>query len=224
MNRRALIGGAAAIAIAVFGAAAYTVNRRDADAAKAEAEAQAKKATDDNMLVRPHSPVMGNPDAAVTVVEFFDPSCEACRAFHPYVKDLLREFDGKIRVVLRYAALHPGSDEAVRILETARLQGKFEPVLEALLENQPLWAMHDGPDLEKAWQFAGAAGLDVEKAKADKMQPGIVAVLNADAADVEKVGLQGTPTFIVNGKPLTNFSPDGLKALIQAEVHATGAS
>ncbi len=81
---------------------------------------------------------MGDPDAAVTVVEFFDPSCEACRAFHPIVKDLLKEFDGKIRVVLRYAALHQGSDEAVRILETARMQGKFEPVLERCLRTNCL--------------------------------------------------------------------------------------
>ncbi len=49
------------------------------------------------------------------------------------------------------------------------------------------------------------------------MQPSIVSVLNADTADAEEVGLQGTPTFFVNGKPLTNFSPEGLKALIQAE-------
>ncbi len=55
MNRRALIGGAAAVVIAAFGAAAYNVTRRDADAAKAEAEAQAKKASENNILIRPHS-------------------------------------------------------------------------------------------------------------------------------------------------------------------------
>jgi protein-disulfide isomerase len=52
------------------------------------------------------------------------------------------------------------------------------------------------------------------------MQPGIVSVLNMDAADVQTVGIQQTPTFFVNGKPLTDFGPEGLKALIQAELDA----
>ena len=80
--------------------------------------------------------------------------------------------------------------------------------------------MHERPNLETAWSIAGSAGLDVEKAKIDRMQPGIVSVLNIDAADVATVGIQQTPTFFVNGKPLLDFGPEGLKALIQAEISA----
>ena len=47
-------------------------------------------------LVRPHSPIMGRADAPVTIVEFFDPACETCRAFYPIVKKIMAE--------------HPGSD------------------------------------------------------------------------------------------------------------------
>lgn len=220
MNRRTLLLGTAAVAIAAFAGGKYWVDQMNLRTAKAEAEAQAKAAAENTVLVRPHSPILGNPQAPVTIVEFFDPSCEACRAFHPIVKSYLEEFGDKIRVVLRYAALHPGSDEAVRILETARIQNVFEPVLNALLDGQPQWAMHEGPNLETAWSIAGAAGLDVAKAKVDREQPGIVSVLNIDAADVEAVGIQQTPTFIVNGKPLLDFGPEGLKALIQAEINA----
>ena len=67
-------------------------------------------------LEREYSPVIGTIDAPVTVVEFFDPACEACRAFHPYVKRLITESRGNVRVVLRYAAFHQPSEEAVRIL------------------------------------------------------------------------------------------------------------
>jgi protein-disulfide isomerase len=111
-------------------------------------------------LVRPYSPVLGPVDAPVTVVEFFDPSCEACRAFHPILRAIRDEFPTQVRVVMRYAAFHEGSDEAVRILEAARAQGVFEPVLDALLERQPEWALHDGPRLDLAWAIAGEAGLD----------------------------------------------------------------
>lgn len=220
MNRRFVLLGTAITALAAFAGGKYWVDQKELQNAKAEAEKQALAAAEDTVLVRPHSPIIGNPKASVTIVEFFDPSCEACRAFHPFVKAIVEENGEKVRVVLRYTALHQGSDEAVRILETARLQNVFEPVLGAILDRQPEWAMHDGPNLETAWSIAGEAGLDVAKGKIDRMQPGIVSVLNTDAADVATVGIQQTPTFFVNGKPLTDFGPEGLRALVKTEVDA----
>src|SRR3546814_6711280 len=112
----------------------------------------------DNFLVRDHSPILGPPDAPVTIVEFFDPACEACRAFHPVVKQIMETFPGQVRVVLRYATFHEGSDEAARILELARLQGVFHPVLAKILEAQPEWASHVTTVLSKAWDTDQAAG------------------------------------------------------------------
>ncbi len=154
-SRRALVLGVTALALAGFGGAAYlfTSGRQSPTVAAPPV---------DSPLIRPHSPVLGPADAPVTIVEFFDPACEACRAFHPIVKQIMDAFPGKIRVVMRYAAFHKGSDEAVRILETARLQGVFVPVLEALLVAQPEWAKHDRPQLDKAWAAAMRAGLDLD--------------------------------------------------------------
>lgn len=171
-----------------------------------------------NALVRAHSPAMGPVDAKVTIVEFFDPACEACRAFYPIVKQTMAQYPEDVRVVIRYAPFHQGSDEAVRILETARLQNVFEPVLEALLARQPEWAAHSGMDLDKAWAVAGAAGLDVAKAKAAKAGPSITAALNQDIEDVKTIGISGTPTFIVNGKPLTDFGVRQFQELVRAEL------
>lgn len=169
-------------------------------------------------LVRDHSPIIGPTDARVTIVEFFDPSCEACRAFYPIVKQILAQFPNDVRLVLRYTPLHEGSDEAVRILEAARLQGKFEPVLEALLERQPEWAMHSAPDLEKAWAVAGDAGLDIAQARRAANLPEIEAVLKQDIADVASNGVRQTPSFFVNGKTLTKFGPQELYDLVRSEV------
>lgn len=172
------------------------------------------------MLIRPHSPILGPAEAPVTLVEFFDPSCEACRAFHPVVEALRKEFPTELRVVLRYTPFHKGSDEAVRILEAARMQNKFEHVLNALFEKQPDWALHDGPDLEKAWRIAGATGMDLVKGKTDGLFPGTTAVLNQDMADLTALGIEQTPTFYLDGRKLVDVSFETLQADIRAATKA----
>ena len=183
-----------------------------------------KPVSNEAPLVRPHSPVFGAKDAPVTIVEFFDPACEACRAFHPVVKKILSEFQGKVRVVLRYTPFHgEASEQAIRVLEAARMQGVFEPVLEALLEFQPRWASHGAPAPGLILAIAEQAGLNADNAQTQMMAPQTVGVLNQDRADVEAVGVRQTPTFFVNGKPLDPFGADELRALVAAEVSANGS-
>ena len=122
---------------------------------------------------------------------------------------------------MRYAAFHDGSDTVIRILETARRQALFEPVLEALLAAQPAWAQHGNPQLDIAWQAAAEAGLDVERARETLADPEIDAVLAQDAADVAAVGVQRTPTFFVDGRPLMRFGADELKDMVRLQVEAT---
>lgn len=206
MNRRTLLIGASALGIVAFGGgAAILIRSREAEA---QATAAAAPAVDDALLIRPHSPILGPVDAPVTLVEFFDPSCEACRAFHPIIGEVRRQFPTQVRVVMRYTLFHKGSDEAARILEAARIQDKFEQVLDALYEKQPEWALHDGPLMEIAWQAAGAVGLDLAKAKTDKLFPGITATINQDMADVEALGVNQTPTFYLQGKKLEIVSAE----------------
>lgn len=214
MNRRSFVLGVTALGAVAFVGGSFAYREAVASAAR---EAASKVGA---ALLRDHAPVIGPLDAKVTIVEFFDPSCEACRAFYPVVKQIMDMHAGKVRLVLRYAALHEGSDEAVRILEAARIQDKFLPVLEALLAEQPTWAVHSGPDMEKAWAVAGTAGLDLAKARADATSDAVNAVLEQDAEDVTAVGLTQTPTFFVNGKPLTDYGPQQLYDLVTAEVEA----
>ncbi len=164
--------------------------------------------------------MIGRADAPVTIVEFFDPACESCRAFHPTVKQILAEHSNDVRLVVRYAPLHNGSEEAVRILEAARLQGKFEAVLEALLNAQPMWASQSAPDLNKAWDAAQKAGLDEVRARRDMTSPEIDAILRQDIADMAAVRLKGTPTFFVNGKQPPQFGRRELADFVRAEVQA----
>lgn len=200
MNRRTLLIGASALGLVAFGGGAMILTRRRE--AEEQAAAAAAPAVEETLLIRPHSPILGPTDAPVTLVEFFDPSCEACRAFHPVVGEIRRQFPTQVRVVMRYTLFHQGSDEAARILEVARMQGKFEQVLDALFEEQPGWAVHGSPEMDVAWEIAGNAGLDLERADTDKLFPGITGTINQDMADVEALGIRQTPTFFLQGKKL----------------------
>lgn len=105
---------------------------------------------------------MGAVDVPVTIVEFFDLACEACKAFHPKVKQILAAFPRETRLVIRYTPFHRESSvDAVKILEAARAQGKFEPVLEALLDGQRAWTGQGARAIDRAWAVAQSVGLDV---------------------------------------------------------------
>lgn len=179
-------------------------------------QAAAPTAQDNNLLVRFHSPVVGPAKAPVTIVEFFDPSCEACRAFYPFVKQILDEHPGDVRLVIRYTLFHQASEETARLLETARRQNLYLPVMEAILRVQPEW--HDDPSAAKAWEAAEQVGLDVGKARAEMNSPAIDAILESDRQDVQSIGIRGTPTFFVNGQPLTEFGPVPLRKLVGEHV------
>lgn len=213
MNRRTMIISVGVLALGLFGLGAYLY-------APSLEQTASEAASNETVLERSHSPTIGPDDAPVTIVEFFDPACEACRAFHPYVKNILAGSQGKVRLVLRYANFHPQSEEAIRILEAARLQGKFEAVLERVLAAQPQWAPH-GQAGVSVWSVLEGTGLDVNRAKEDALSADITLVLEKDTADVKAAGVQKTPTFFVNEKPLLEFGPKQLFELVKSEFEAS---
>jgi protein-disulfide isomerase len=171
-------------------------------------------------LVQSHSPTLGAADAKVTIVEFFDPACETCREFYPIVKSILKENDGKVKLVLRYAPFHKDSDKVVKILEAAKTQGLYWQTLEAALKSQPDWAAHGNPQVDLIWPSLEAAGLNITKAKLDMNASEFITVLKKDMEDVFALKVEKTPTFFVNGKPLLTFGEDELRTLVKREIDA----
>lgn len=167
---------------------------------------------------RDYSPVLGPEDAAVTIVEFFDPACEACRAFYPYVKEMMKRHPEDVRLVIRYAAFHDGSETVIRLLEAARRQGVYQNVLESLLIKQEEWASHHNPDIDRAWVIAEEAGLDVEAARAILNSSALNTMIAQEDADIRAFKVNKTPTFYVNGKTLEKHGPDHLYRLIVSEL------
>lgn len=200
--------------VLVFMLAIHFYTRQRAD----EIELMARN--DAAPLVRDHSQSLGPADAKVVIVEFLDPACEACRDFAPHIKDLLALHTGKIRLVLRYAPFHQGSDTMVKILEAARKQGQYWETLQLMFDTQPHWASHHHPQPDKIWKFLSSAGLNIEKIRSDMNDPSILEILRQDIADVQTLGVRKTPSFFVNGKPLPSFGLSQLKSLVAEEIAA----
>jgi len=177
---------------------------------KAAESAQATMST----LVRPHAMTLGPADAPVVIVEFFDPACETCAVFYPMVKQLMAAHPGKIRLVLRYAAFHAGSDVVVTALEAARRQDKYWPALEALLQSQAGWAPNHTSQMGLAWPYLEGLGLDFARMRQDMLSPEVTQVLAQDMADAGALNVTKTPEFFVNGKPLPSFGYAQLKTLV----------
>lgn len=202
----------ALVALAAFASATFLYQRHERQQAAEQAAAKL------DVMVRAHSPVIGPADAAVTIVEFFDPACETCRAFYPIVKSLMAKYPEEVRLVIRYAPFHQGSDQVVKLLEAAKRQGKYQPVLEAVLQAQPTWADHGRPNPDLTFEIAKTAGLDIERAREDMARPEMQALLAQDVADLSALQVSRTPTFFVNGRSLLSFGPDQLAALVAEEV------
>ena len=172
-------------------------------------------------LVRPHSPVIGPANAPVTLVEFLDPACGACAAFSPVVKQIQLLYPKEVRVVVRFAAFHQGSDQAIRLLVASKKQGKFEQVLDGLFERQEEWASHQAPNIPHIGKIAIDVGVDLPKARIDAASPAATAVLQQDNEDIVALKVERTPTFYVNGRSLDEFGPEQLIGLVREEVDKT---
>ncbi|TXH58111.1 MAG: disulfide bond formation protein DsbA [Burkholderiaceae bacterium] len=213
MNQRKLaVLGILATLVVVFvaGLFAYQQHRRQATDEGAAAAG--------DRLVRMHSSVLGPQNAPVTIVEFFDPACETCRAIYPFIKEIMARHPQDVRLVIRYAPFHPGSDQVVKLLEAAKRQGRYLLVLEAVLQAQPLWADHASPRVDLAYQAAERAGLDMARARQDIDDPAMAALLRQDVEDLKALQVRATPTFFVNGRSLSSFGPDPLAQLVAEEV------
>ena len=182
---------------------------------KQQSEQAAQRAAQNlAVLVRAGAPSFGNPDAAVHIVEFFDPACDTCREFYPMVKALMAEHPGKIRLTMRYAPFHPGSEPVVRALEAARKQGQFRQTLEALFASQNDWVRNHTAYVDSIWRALDPLGLDMARLQNDMNSPEISATIARDVADAKTMNVTATPEYFVNGKPLPSFGFDQLRSLV----------
>jgi protein-disulfide isomerase len=190
-NLKVTLGLLAAALAVVIGI--VVVNQNDAPSTAGVSEA----------LVRPDSHRLSTAaDGKTTVVEFLDFECESCLAAYPGVEKLRAEYGNKITYVVRYfpIASHPNAYNAAHAAEAAARQGRFEDMYKKLFDNQNAWAHHQQSQATVFEGYAQQLGLDMTKYKTDVTSAEVDTRVKADATDGENLGVEGTPTFFINGK------------------------
>jgi len=136
--------------------------------------------------------VAGNPNGNVTMVEFFDYNCGYCKRAMPDVMRMVEE-DKDLKVVMKeFPILGPGSLVAAKAALASKKQGKYLDFHLALLG-------HEGHvEADGVMDIAKSVGLDVEKLKADMESEDVGNTLEANMSIAQKLGIQGTPAFIVD--------------------------
>jgi len=170
------------------------------------------------VVERQGAPLKGPLDARVTIVEFFDPACGTCRDFYPLVKKLVDQYPGKVRVMMRFAPLHPGSDQVVKMLHAAQLQGKYWEALEALFNSQNRWIINHTSQPMRALNILNSLDLDQQRLAIDMNSPETAQAIEQDIQDSQALGVRATPEFFVNGQPLPSFGYEQLSQLVKEAV------
>ncbi|MCM3515127.1 thioredoxin domain-containing protein [Nocardioides sp. P86] len=193
--------GVILIALIAIGAVLF-LNRGEAAPAAVEKTSDGE----DSLLVREDSQVVGEPARSgnVTMVEFLDFECEACGAVYPAVEQLRAEYDGRVTFVARYFPLpgHVNAEPAARAVESAARQGEFEAMYQMMYETQAEWGESQDPKDDLFRSYAEDLGLDMEQYDADFASPEVAARVQRDVEDGMELGVQGTPTFYLDGELL----------------------
>lgn len=173
----------------------------------------------ENLLVRDNSHRAGPAgDGKVTLVEFLDFECEACGAAFPFVEQLRETYSGRVTFVVRYFPIpsHFNAERAARAVEAAAGQGAFEAMYKKMYETQTEWAEQRVPKDDVFRGYASDLGLNMTQWDSAYNDPATLQRIKDDVADGRTLGVQGTPTFFLNGAKLQPRSAEDFIEAIDA--------
>ncbi|KPC71740.1 thioredoxin domain-containing protein [Streptomyces sp. NPDC006349] len=153
----------------------------------------------------------------LTIVEFLDFECEACRAMYPIVEKLRAEYGDRVTFVARYFPMpgHRNAEPAARAAEAAARQDKFEEMYDKLFTTQEEWGESQEWKEDVFRGYARQLGLNMQRFDADLADPEVAGRVQADQRDGLGLHVQGTPTFFVDGTQIpTPGSYEAFKSLI----------
>jgi protein-disulfide isomerase len=181
------------------------------DKIQSERMAVAVKENADDLFRPATSPIAGNAKGDVTMIEFFDYNCGYCKKAFSDVAQAI-EKDKQIKVVLKeFPILSKGSEEASRVALAAKMQGKYWEFHRAMLESQ------GQANEAAALRVAEKLGLDMVRIKKDMASPEVKKEIDDTRKLATKMGIQGTPHFIV-GDRIIPGAPENLAELLGKNV------
>ncbi len=161
----------------------------------------------------------------VLLVEYSDFQCPSCAAMFPLVRDIHREYEGRIQFVFRYFPLkqiHMNAERSAWAAEAAAQQGKFWEMSELLFRNQPAWSALPNP-MPAFQQYARGLGLDVTKFNADF--DGFI--VRSRVENDYRLGMQDhilhTPTVLLNGQEIKPVTYAQFRSMINEALAQTQA-
>jgi protein-disulfide isomerase len=163
----------------------------------------------------------------VSIVEFADLECPACAMLHPNIKQVLAKHTSDVNYYYRTVPIHAGSHEVATYALAAGKQGKFFEFADVVFSKQPTWSIMT--NRTKAFEeYAAIAGANVEQLRKDLSDATIKRVLADDKADALSMGINSTPTLIINNRVVKGVtSVAELEKIIaeeKAELMTTSAS
>ena len=157
-------------------------------------------------------PVKGNPNAKIKIVEFSDFQCPFCDKARTEISKVVAAFPNDVAFYFLHFPLdsHPEAHGAAIAAECANRQGKFWELHDKMFENQ---ATLTAPNID---QFATQLGIDMAKFGTCKSDPEVAKMVAADQAQGEEAGVEGTPSFFINGIQYSKGIPteDDIKQLL----------
>ncbi len=152
----------------------------------------------------------GEGKKGVTLVEFGDFQCPACKAYFPIIKAVEAKYGDDIKFQFRHfplSQIHPNAFSAHRAAEAAGMQGKFFEMHDLLYERQDAWksASNTTGIFD---DYATELGLNLDKFKQDFSSGAVNTAINNDVAAAQKTGASSTPTFILDGKRMEELPRD----------------
>jgi protein-disulfide isomerase len=167
--------------------------------------------------VNPLDHVEGNASSSVVIIEYGDFQCPACRSYYPIVKQMAQEFSSQAAFVFRHyplTSIHLNAEFGARAAEAAARQGKFWEMHNLLYEKQDEWSTK--ADFMPLFDsYAELVGIDKAKFDADFNSKEVKDFVRAERNYGNSIGIQGTPTFYINGKKIENpTSAEAFRLLI----------
>ena len=164
--------------------------------------------------------VAGPMDAPLTLVEYGDFECPHCGAAHPVVKEIQRVLGDSLRFVYRHFPLtqiHPHAAHAAEASESAAAQDAFWEMHDMIFENQDALTDRD------LLRYAAAINIDAERVAEDLADGTWAARVRRDFVSGVSSGVNGTPTFFINGVRYEGIvDPRSLLAALRESVAAAG--
>jgi len=161
------------------------------------------------------SPVRGDPDAKIAVIEFSDFQCPFCGRAMPTLDQIEKAYGDKVRIVFKHLPLgmHPKAPAAHAAAEAAHRQGKFWEMHDKIFANQAEMSP------EKYREYAKQIGLDVARFDRDVADAALKQRIDADASEAARLGVTGTPAFFVNGRYLSGAVPfERIQAMLDEDL------